>query len=163
MEKKEKNLFYTYNFALVVIRHGKTGKFLCVEESKNQGWWLAGGKLSSGESFYDAAHREVWEEGGVKINIKGILRIEHSTEENTARMRVIFYGESLDDNPKSIEDNESKRAIWCSTDEIRKLNLSPPYHRGSEIIEWPEYIEAGGIIFPCEILCNESDEIKIIK
>lgn len=159
--EKNPNLFFTYNFALVVIKNPKTGKYICVEEIKNRGWWLAGGKLDSNESFYQAAIREVKEEAGVDINIKGILRIEHSTESNHARMRVIFYAESTDENPKSIPDKESVRAIWCDIDEIRNLNTKEPYHRGSEVIIWPEYIEQGGTIYPCSILTEEEEDVHL--
>lgn len=159
----EKNLFYSYNFALVIVRHSKSGKFLCVEESKDRGWWIPGGKLEVGENFYEAAHREVWEEAKVKMEIKGVLRVEHSVEQNFARMRVIFYAESSEDNPKSVADKESVRAIWCNMDEILKLNTVKPYHRGSEIVNWPEYILNGGKIYPCSIFTDEKEEVELVK
>ena len=97
----------------------------------------------------------------MKIIIKGILRIEKSILKDYLRFRVIFYCESDDDYPKSIADNESVRALWCDIDELIKLKNQPPYHRGPELLEWAEYIMNDGIIYPCNILSNENDEIPI--
>jgi len=43
----------------------------------NRGWWLPGGGVSAGETFDFAAHRECWEEAGVKIKLKGIISIDY--------------------------------------------------------------------------------------
>ena len=63
-------------------------------------------------------------------------------------MRVIFYAE-----PKSIEeahkfkiepDAESVEARWVSLQELIKLGETPPYLRGSELLDWGSYLEKGG-------------------
>jgi 8-oxo-dGTP pyrophosphatase MutT (NUDIX family) len=151
--------FLTHCFALVICRH-TDGKWLCVKETKNRGWWVAGGLVNPGEDFHTAALRECKEEAGININIKGILRIEYSVcGTQTARMRVIFFATSSDNQPKQISDEESECASWLSIKEIQSLSGSKPGLRGSEIIEWPTYIENGGIIAPLSFLCDEISPI----
>ena len=82
----------TYNFALLVVRRPSDGKFLLVEEIKNRGWWLPGGRVELGERFDDAAKRECKEEAGIDIKLVGVLRVEHSVmgsgKSASARMRI---------------------------------------------------------------------------
>ena len=48
-----------------------------VNETKNRGWSIPGGKKDLGETFRDAAVRECFEETGININVKGVLKIIH--------------------------------------------------------------------------------------
>jgi hypothetical protein len=99
----------TYTFALVICRHPQTGKYLLVEEGCQQGWWLPGGRVDPGEHFCDAAVRETLEEGGIKVVLKGVLKVEYRAYKGGgARQRVIFYAEPEDPNqpPKSESDFE---------------------------------------------------------
>ena len=94
----ERTVFSTYQFALVICRHPETGKYLAVNETRNRGWWIPGGAVDEGESFQQAARRECKEEASINIDIKGVLRVEHSVQGDgsEARMRVIFYAEPKD-------------------------------------------------------------------
>lgn len=154
--------FLTHCFALVICRH-TDGRYLCVKETRNRGWWIAGGLVEPKEDFCSAAIRETKEEAGVDIELKGILRIEHSIcGHQTARMRVIFFATSSDNNTKQISDSESECACWFSIKEIENLAKSKPGHRGTEIIDWPKYIENGGQIAPLGFLVDENQPIKLI-
>ena len=65
-----------------------------VNECDDEGWWIPGGSVNAGETFSKAAIRECLEEANVKVQLKGILRIDHSfTFKNECRMRVIYYAE----------------------------------------------------------------------
>ncbi len=99
----------THAFALVV-RRPTDNKFLVVQEVSNCGFWLPGGIVEVGETLLEAATRETKQEAGINIDIKGILKIEHSTysfddrKKAYNRMRIIFYAEPCDEKelPKSI-------------------------------------------------------------
>jgi len=97
--KNRQNEFSIYCFALVVCRN-KYGKWLCVKESRNRGWWIPGGKVDHKEEFIEAAIRETKEEAGIDIEIKGVLRVEQNFQGENARIRVIFYAEPIDNNQK---------------------------------------------------------------
>jgi 8-oxo-dGTP pyrophosphatase MutT (NUDIX family) len=151
--------FLTHCFALIICRN-QAGKWLCVKETRNRGWWVAGGLMEPNEDFFTAAKRESKEEAGVDIDIKGILRVEHSLcGHQTARMRVIFYAESNSVTPKQISDSESECAAWLSIEEIKNLDKTKPGLRGPEIIEWPIYLENGGVIMPLTSFVDEINPI----
>jgi len=61
--------------SLTIVRN-KEGKWLTVKENRNRGWWIPGGKVDPPEDFITSAVREVKEEAGIDVIIKGILRIE---------------------------------------------------------------------------------------
>ena len=81
---KSRAIFQTCNYSLVICRNPfklskDFGKWLAVKETKNKGWWLPGGALESGESFSKAALRECKEEAGIDVTLRGILKIDHSS------------------------------------------------------------------------------------
>ena len=156
----------THNFSLVVCKHPTATNpslWLAVEECKDRGWWLPGGFVENGgDDFYSTAIKETLEEAGIRIEIKGILRVEHtmSFRRDGARQRVIFYAEPKDPTqitPKSVPDDESLRAEWISIEELREKSKLPPPNglRGKELLHWATYLENGGTIYPTSIVTTE--------
>ena len=140
----------TWYFALVVVRRGH--RFLLTQEQKyGSTWSIPGGRVEPGETLTDAAIREVLEETGVPVQLDGILRVEHTPSEATARVRVIFTGYPRDDTPpKTTADEESLRAAYLTLDEIRGLPL-----RGAEVRALLESVASGGQVFPLDLLGPE--------
>ena len=149
--------------SLVVIRNSSK-KYIAVKETRNRGWWLPGGRVDPPESFFEAAIREAKEEAGIDIILKGILRFEYSyTKSNIQsflRFKVIFYAEPKDEKQelKKIPDKESEEARWVTLKELEQMRNIPPFLRGEELLEWGNYLENGGIIFPLEVLSNSINE-----
>lgn len=136
----------TWFFALVVVRKGD--RFLLVEETRDRDWYMPAGRVEAGESLLEAARRETLEEGGIPIVLEGILRIEHTPEKESARVRVFFVARPEDDRPpKSVADKESLGARWVTLDEARRMKL-----RGREVIERFEDVARGAKVAPLEIL-----------
>ncbi|KAI8853629.1 NUDIX hydrolase domain-like protein [Chytridium lagenaria] len=147
-------------FALVVVRRPSDGKFLMVDEVARQGWWLPGGNVDVGEDLVKAAERQTFEEAGIKITVKGVLRVEYTPSQHGFRMRIIFYAEPNDpaQKPKTIPDIESAGACWVSLDQLGDhIQL-----RGREPSLWFPYVAKGGAIWPCPVLSREKDDIKFI-
>ena len=164
MESKREP-FLTWCFALVICKN-KYDKFLVVKETRNRGWWIPGGLVDPGEDFMTAAIRETKEEAGINIELKGVLRVEHSLESTqSARMRVIFYAEPVnhDKKPKSSPDKHSELAAFLSVKEIQALESEKPGHRGEEIIVWPLYVMKGGLIMPMNFFCPESKSVTMVR
>lgn len=152
--------FATDGFSLVVVRHPTTRKWLAVNETKGRGWWLPAGHVDRGQSFLDAAHAETAEEAGARVVLKGVLAVEHTlVADDAARMRVVFYAEPRDPSAevKTVPDSESLGAAWLSVDELRRKEGLPPPEglRGTELLRWAEFIEAGGAFAPIETLQRE--------
>lgn len=84
-------------YSLVICRNN-AGKFLCVQE-RNKKWWIPGGGVNPNETHEDAARREVQEETGIKVALKGILTLDHMEfggRNNVNGIRVIYYAEPID-------------------------------------------------------------------
>jgi phosphatase NudJ len=140
----------TWYFALVVVRRGH--RFLLTQERKYGATWsIPGGRVEPGEPLVAAAVREVLEETGVPIKLDGVLRIEHSPGEGSARIRVIFIGTPLDDTvPRTIPDDESLGAAYLTLDEIRERPL-----RGAELRVLLGTVAEGCQVFPLDLLGSE--------
>ena len=140
----------TWYFALVVVRLGH--RFLLTQERRYGATWsVPGGRVEPGETLAAAAVREVLEETGVPIKLDGVLRVEHSPSEGSARIRVIFIGSPLDDTaPKATPDEESLGAAYLTLDEIRELPL-----RGAELRVLLETVHGGCQVFPLDLLGTE--------
>lgn len=145
-------------FALTVVRHPETGRFLIIEEARQRGFWLPGGRVEAGESFAEAAVRECEEEAGIRVKLDGILKLEHTPSvvhgEGDDRMRVIFLASpvNLEQQPKSVADKESVRAFWVDWDKLEE-RCSPL--RGPEPEEWFRYVANGGSAAPLALLGDE--------
>lgn len=157
----ERKPFSIHCFSLVICRH-TDGRWLCVKETRNRGWWIPAGLVEPNEDFYSTAIRETQEEAGVDIDLKGVLRIENSFEGVTGRMRVIFFATSSSYNTKTVPDSESEGAAWLTIQEIKDLSKSKPGIRGNEIIKWPQYIENGGYIAPLSFFSKEGSSIELV-
>ena len=129
----------THAFALVVVRRPTDNKFLVVQEASNSGFWLPGGRVEVGETLLEAAMRETKEEAGIDVDIKGVLKVEHSTyafddrKKAYNRMRVIFYAEPMDEKelPKSVPNYDSAGATFIDISELDEIEL-----RADEPREW---------------------------
>ena len=160
---KKAQCFKMLGLSLVVCRN-KEGKYLAVKESRNRGWWVAGGRVDPPEQFVPAAIREVKEEAGIDVEIKGVLRVEAAGIGEVQRMKFIFYAEPKDENqkPKSVPDEESEEARWLTLEEIKALQKETPGWRGPELHDWAEYLDKGGIIYPLELFVFEGSDVELV-
>jgi len=140
----------TWCFAVVVVRRGDL--FLIVQECNHgQLWYFPAGRVSLGETFAEAAHRETLEEAGIPIRIVGVIRVEHSPKPKSARLRVVFLAEPIDDTPpKNVPDEDSLGAAWVSLKQLSEYRL-----RGTEVTQLCAYVAAGAPIYPDNVLQSE--------
>lgn len=141
----------TWFFAMVIVRKGD--RFLLVHERKHgQLWYIPGGRVEAGETIEDGAIRETLEEGGIRVKLDGLLRVEHSPmRDGTARCRVFFLASPAEDTPpKSIADEESLEARWVHPKELSRYAL-----RSVEVIEIIKYVTDGGPVFPTSAFTYE--------
>jgi 8-oxo-dGTP diphosphatase len=96
-------------------------------------WTMPGGKLHFGESFEDAAYREVLEETGIKIN-KEKLRVISVTNDIVEDAHFVTIGllcEDFEGEPKVMEPDEIVEWKWFSFDELP----SPIYFPSEKILK----------------------------
>lgn len=156
-------------YSLVVCRHTRLHRWLAVEETEDRGWWLPGGFVEYGEDHVRGALRETMEEAGVRIAIKGILRVE--SDMCRGKQRVIFYAEPIEQTqqrkslaeenvsltPKTIADQESMSSKWMDLQELQRRSTleRPEGLRSRELLEWATYLENGGVVYPLALFTTD--------
>lgn len=99
----------------VVVRDGRV---LLVHRARYDDWSLPKGKLEAGESWEDAALREVWEETGVRCTLGAFLGSSHY-EVNGTPKEVRWWAMATDD--EAGPSNEVDAVRWATLDEAREL------------------------------------------
>ena len=141
-----------HGFALVVIQREKDNKFLVVQEFGKLGYWLPAGRVDPNEAFQKAAIREVREEVGIDVRLKGILAVKHGRySEGDMRMEVVFYANPAPSHseqlPKTTPDYESAGACWVTYQDLTDVRL-----RSTSVKHWVKYVLDGNQIYPLSLL-----------
>jgi ADP-ribose pyrophosphatase YjhB (NUDIX family) len=112
---------------LAVVEHA--GKFLLIQESKERvrgKWNLPGGRVEPGESIAEAITREVREESGIDVFLKGLLHVDQFLSEEphiSSRLRFVFRGVPQTHALKTDPDEHSLRAEWFTLSDLGSLSL----------------------------------------
>ena len=101
----------------VVVRDGKV---CLVHRARYDDWSLPKGKLDEGESFEDAALREVWEETGLRCRPGRELDAVRYTVDGRPKLVRYWVMEVLDD--AGLEpDDEVDELRWAAPEEAEGL------------------------------------------
>ena len=155
---------YVQNFPFVavgcVVR--KDNEFLLVREARmDKGLWnQPGGWLDKGENLVDGARREVKEETGLDVQIKGLLGVFNLVKRNHPEaktdihcVKIIFAAEVVG-GELSFDKDEITEARWFSQEEIERMEKDEL--RDMDIkIEVKNFIEDK--IFPFERLIYHTE------
>jgi 8-oxo-dGTP diphosphatase len=116
----------------VVWRPGPAGpEVLLVHRPRYDDWSLPKGKLDPGESFEEAARREVLEETGVSVELgEELTSVRY--RDNKGRPKLVRYWVMTADDPGSFEPNdEVDRIRWAGPEEAVGLLT---YERDVELV-----------------------------
>ena len=141
-----------HGFSFVVVQREKDNKFLVVQEFAQLGYWLPAGRVDPKESFQTAAIREVREEVGVEVRLKGILSISHGRyPEGDMRMHVVFFARPApvhsEPPPKTVPDYESAGACWVTYEDLLSVRV-----RSNSVKHWVKYVLDGNTVYPLSFL-----------
>ena len=102
----------------------KDNKLLMVKEAKKKcygKWNLPAGHLEDGETIFNGAIREIYEETGCKVKLKNMLPIMSGELENTTFMIITFTTELLEEKI-SFNKEEILDVRWISKEELENMN-----------------------------------------
>lgn len=155
---KDKSLVYKdWPFLVVGALIKKGNKFLLVKEGRvDKGLWnQPAGWLNKGEDIIEGVKREVKEETGLKVKIKGLLGIFSLLLRNKPKLKtdlhaikIIFAAEAVGSKIK-FDKNEIIDAQWFTPREIEKMKKNEL--RDMDIkIEVKKFVE--NKIYPTELI-----------
>jgi 8-oxo-dGTP diphosphatase len=103
----------------VVVRDGR---IVVVHRPRYDDWSLPKGKLDAGETWEDAALREVEEETGLRVRLEDELEPAHYLSKGKPKT-VRYWRMSVVDEPGNEPDDEVDDLRWLTPDEaIRVLS-----------------------------------------
>lgn len=97
----------------------KENKILLVQEAQEKAykqWNFPAGKLDDGETIFEGAVREIFEETGCKVKLTKMLPIISSKERNL--VRITFLTEILEENIQ-FDTNEILDVKWIEIEDIK--------------------------------------------
>lgn len=101
----------------VVVRDGQVA---LVHRPRYDDWTLPKGKLDPGESFEDAAVREVEEETGLRARL--VRQLPATTYEVNGRPKVVRYWlMEVEDEGPFLANDETDELRWVAPDEALRL------------------------------------------
>ncbi len=115
----------------VLLRHGEAGAELCVVHRPRYGdWTLPKGKLDPGETFEEAALREVREETGLRCSPVRELASTHYTD-GKGRPKIVRYWLMELDGGEFVPNDEVDELRWMTAGEATGTLT---YERDRELI-----------------------------
>jgi len=124
---------------------GENGQLLLIREAAKKWrgkWFLPGGKTLINESPADTATREVKEETGYHITLKGIFFIRYTEKFFHGQLSLFYQARISGGKLKTEADKHSLEAKWFDPDKLRSL---PTRQKLSDILAG---FKAGGILLP---------------
>ena len=101
----------------------RENKILMVKEAKKKcygKWNVPAGHLEDGETIFEGAIREIFEETGCKVRLKNVLPIINKELENVTFLLITFTTELLEENI-SFNKEEILDVKWISKEELKNM------------------------------------------
>jgi 8-oxo-dGTP diphosphatase len=113
----------------------KNGLFIMLQRKGSHGegtWSLPGGHLEFGESFEDAARREVMEETNLEIkNVRfGVVTNDIFTDENKHYVTIWMVSEWVSGNAENMEPEKCTAQSWHTFDTLPQ----PLFHTWNQLM-----------------------------
>lgn len=119
----------TINKAVAVVIEDNNGNILLTQRGKTSRdefgkWENCGGAIDQGETEEEAIKREVKEELGCELNIKGIIYKDHFTTDSGATWQVTVFKGVLLGNPEPQNTDENADVKWFSKQKLNEVDLA---------------------------------------
>ena len=102
------------------------GYFLLIREATKKWkgkWFLPGGKVVPGETPVQAGKREVKEEAGCEVSLKGLFYIRYHEKLFTKQISLFYCAKIVGGKIKVTPDRHSLEVKWFTYNEIKGLEV----------------------------------------
>jgi 8-oxo-dGTP diphosphatase len=120
-------LYKEKNRSCVLLKND-SGEFLFIKENSDDYWILPGGKKELGESWYEAAEREIYEELNLKltdITFRGMIENHFNIDDFFYNETMVIFDSCSTSDVINHEDHITRQCRWVSTSELIDLPLQP--------------------------------------
>jgi 8-oxo-dGTP diphosphatase len=113
----------------------KDGKVLIVRHPNSDKWEIPGGRLNKGELPEDGVKREVLEEIGAEIQLRGLVHANTFVHEIEGDHLTLYYSATLanPDNEFVLEKAEIAEVKWIDQTQYEEQALWPDIQEAIEI------------------------------
>ena len=130
----------------------KEGKFLMVQEAKKKcygKWNFPAGHLEEGETIYDGAIREIFEETGCKVRLTNVLPIINTELEDVNFILINFVAELVEEDIK-FNKEEILDVKWIDKKDIEEMDYNSL--RDEKLIKRTLEIFEENKIYPLDVI-----------
>lgn len=130
----------------------KDNKILMVKEAKQKcygKWNIPAGHLEDGETIFEGAIREVFEETGCKVKLKNVLPIINKELDNNTFLIITFTAELLEEHI-SFNNEEILEVKWTSKAELK--NMTSENLRDEKLIKNTLRMFEENEVYPLDII-----------
>lgn len=138
---------------MVMIQDMATGKVVVQDRLKSWcGIAFPGGHAEPGESIYDSAIREVWEETGLTVRNLTPCGFMYWFNNKTQDKYFTYFYKTTDFTGTLIDATEEGAVFWTSLDSLDSMKLAPNFKEYLPVFLADRYTEA---------YCSWNDEMEI--
>ena len=138
---------------MVMIQDKATGKVVVQDRLKSWcGIAFPGGHAEPGESIYDSAIREVWEETGLTVRNLTPCGFMYWFNNKTQDKYFTYFYKTTDFTGTLIDATEEGAVFWTSLDSLDSMKLAPNFKEYLPVFLGDRYTEA---------YCSWNDEMEI--
>jgi 8-oxo-dGTP diphosphatase len=138
---------------MVMIQDKATGKVVVQDRLKSWcGIAFPGGHAEPGESIYDSAIREVWEETGLTVRNLTPCGFMYWFNNKTQDKYFTYFYKTTDFTGTLIDATEEGTVFWTSLDSLDSMKLAPNFKEYLPVFLGDRYTEA---------YCSWNDEMEI--
>lgn len=130
----------------------KEGKFLMVQEAKKKcygKWNFPAGHLEEGETIYDGAIREIFEETGCRVRLINVLPIINTELEDVNFILINFVAELVEEDIK-FNKEEILDVKWIDKKDIEEMDYNSL--RDEKLIKRTLQIFEENKVYPLEVI-----------
>ncbi|NEK81757.1 MAG: NUDIX hydrolase [Pantoea ananatis] len=120
-------MFKDKNRSCVLLKNDRD-QFLFIKENSDDYWILPGGKKETGESWYDAAEREIYEELKIKltdITFRGMIENHFYIDNCFYNETMVIFDSCFIGDVLNHENHIARQCRWLSKSELIDLPLQP--------------------------------------